>query len=574
LEFSPDDSKLYGGGPVQYDLTNPTQGAISTSETLLTNNFNGQMAGLQMGLDGKIYGNHFNSTTFSLYMDCIHNPNALGVACNYQDSAVYLEGKLGGENVPQFLPNFFKINFYVDTICLGEPAQFNINFTFSVFWNFGDPSSGALNTDTAIAPTHVYNTAGTYTVMLIAQNGVRTDTVYKTITVKGVPQIDLGEDKEYCKNDQDSVRLSVGGLEGVYAWSNGSSDSSLWVSSSGVYSLTFTDECGADTDAVELFMSLPLSVNLPPDTMVCADTMILSPQVMVANVFTKYLWKSGETAAAMIAQRQQPKQHMILYGVTATNACGSTSDSLIVTFLTQPDGFLPADSTYCSDIPFYLLNSQSQGVEYLWPDASVGPQFRLSESGTYWLQSASLCDTLIDSFTVRFVKIPKVDLGKDSVICPGDLVRLKPSANFTSQPLAYRWNTDQTDSVIWVSDTGIYSVTVTLDVCRKRDSIYLGIRGDCYDGCKPHLSSIITPNADGVNDAFHTKLDCALENYELMIYNRWGVLVFQSYEPGVAWDGNIGSEPASDGTYFYVLSFWPKATEQQMSYRGYVQLIR
>jgi PKD repeat protein len=38
---------------------------------------------------------------------------------------------------------------------------------YTYAWNFGDPASGPLNTSTLPSPTHVYNAAGTYTVILI-----------------------------------------------------------------------------------------------------------------------------------------------------------------------------------------------------------------------------------------------------------------------------------------------------------------------------------------------------------------------------------------------------------------------
>jgi PKD repeat protein/translation elongation factor EF-1beta len=62
----------------------------------------------------------------------------------------------------------------------GSPTTYN--------WNFGDPGSGASNTSTLQNPSHTYNSAGTYTVRLIASNGTSTDTLIQTgyVTVTGV----------------------------------------------------------------------------------------------------------------------------------------------------------------------------------------------------------------------------------------------------------------------------------------------------------------------------------------------------------------------------------------------------
>ena len=94
------------------------------------------------------------------------------------------------------------------------------------------------------------------------------------------------------------------------------------------------------------------------------------------------------------------------------------------------------------------------------------------------------------------------------------------------------------------------------------------MRGDCYDGCTPTFA----PNADGKNDQFSSCLDCETENYQLIFYNRWGTLVFESHAQGIVWDGSINSIPANNGVYYYVLSYQP-AGQAQREYRGYVELV-
>lgn len=57
-------------------------------------------------------------------------------------------------------------------------------------WDFGDPASGANNTSTAVNPTHVYSTPGTYQVVLVANDPNtcnKTDTIPFTIVVYDKP---------------------------------------------------------------------------------------------------------------------------------------------------------------------------------------------------------------------------------------------------------------------------------------------------------------------------------------------------------------------------------------------------
>jgi gliding motility-associated-like protein len=599
LEFSPDDSKLYVGLPTQLDLSIPTQSAIQASATILTQSSTALMAGLQMGLDGKIYGNTFAGAE-AYYASVIHDPNALGALCNYEDSAIYYEGKVGGVNVPQFLSSYFLTNFYADTVCVGETAEFYMNFTFinSVFWNFGDPASGANNTDTAIAPTHVFSDTGFYTVTLIAQNGVKTDTVIKNIYVKAPPEIDLGPDQDLCSTGNDTVVFSAGlpnniWREGIYNWSNGSVDSTLSLTNNDISTspteihLQFTNECGTDADTALVYLSHPLTVTLP-NTSTCEDSVIITASIdsnqSPISVFwtngagdtigTQQLNTLGNAVSISVNRPTNVPSQTVKRTVSVINACGTFSDNANIIFHPQADGILPNDSVYCSDIPFHVLNPQTDGVTYRWPDGTGGAQYLVKNSEQVTLLSFSICDTLLDSFDVEFVPLPYTDLGLDTAICLDEEVSLYPTPNPTAQELNFAWNDGSIDSILLISDTGLYSVTVTLKGCRVTDSILIYQRGDCYDGCKPNLVNIITPNADGVNDQFGSFLDCPLENYRLQIFNRWGQVVYESIEPSFKWDGSVNGAPSSDGTYFYVLSYTPLAAGSEVVYRGSVSLVR
>jgi gliding motility-associated-like protein len=68
----------------------------------------------------------------------------------------------------------------------------------------------------------------------------------------------------------------------------------------------------------------------------------------------------------------------------------------------------------------------------------------------------------------------------------------------------------------------------------------------------------ISPNGDGTNDFF--VIENLLSFYpeaSLVLYNRWGDEVWNSYGPYLNnWDGaNFQGGQLTDGTYFYVLDF-------------------
>ncbi|SFN86351.1 gliding motility-associated C-terminal domain-containing protein [Bizionia echini] len=77
--------------------------------------------------------------------------------------------------------------------------------------------------------------------------------------------------------------------------------------------------------------------------------------------------------------------------------------------------------------------------------------------------------------------------------------------------------------------------------------------------CPPNIPQVFTPNHDGFNDWFNIQgLYNIFENHKLLIYNRWGTLIFQGNN-NLPWDGTANKGLTSQGnrvpvgTYFYVL---------------------
>jgi gliding motility-associated-like protein len=79
----------------------------------------------------------------------------------------------------------------------------------------------------------------------------------------------------------------------------------------------------------------------------------------------------------------------------------------------------------------------------------------------------------------------------------------------------------------------------------------------CIDNCEGYyeLPNTFTPGNDGINDLFFPILPYKfVESIDLKIYDRWGVLVFETTNPEINWKGTYldTNTPLSDGVYFYV----------------------
>ncbi len=67
------------------------------------------------------------------------------------------------------------------------------------------------------------------------------------------------------------------------------------------------------------------------------------------------------------------------------------------------------------------------------------------------------------------------------------------------------------------------------------------------------LPTGFSPNGDGENDILYVR-GAAIKEMHLMIYNRWGQLVFESNSLDVGWDGTFGGQPQPMEAYGYVLN--------------------
>ncbi|HLG04170.1 MAG TPA: gliding motility-associated C-terminal domain-containing protein [Bacteroidia bacterium] len=76
----------------------------------------------------------------------------------------------------------------------------------------------------------------------------------------------------------------------------------------------------------------------------------------------------------------------------------------------------------------------------------------------------------------------------------------------------------------------------------------------CVDNCPTYvLPNVFTPNGDNVNDFFVPFPYRFVKDIDLKIYDRWGVLVFQTTDPDIRWNGrdmNSG-KLCTDGVYYY-----------------------
>jgi gliding motility-associated-like protein len=104
----------------------------------------------------------------------------------------------------------------------------------------------------------------------------------------------------------------------------------------------------------------------------------------------------------------------------------------------------------------------------------------------------------------------------------------------------------------------------------------------CVDNCPVYeLPNAFTPNGDGQNDLYTPiKPYRFVERIDLKVYNRWGVLVFETTDPDIIWDGTDfkNGKNLNTAVYYYICDVYFQTVNgvQKLSkpLSGYIHLFR
>ena len=74
----------------------------------------------------------------------------------------------------------------------------------------------------------------------------------------------------------------------------------------------------------------------------------------------------------------------------------------------------------------------------------------------------------------------------------------------------------------------------------------------CIDSCNFYeIPNVFTPNGDNINDRLIAKTTGLVTKINFKLFNRNGLLIFQTEDPRINWDGTYKGKIVSPGVYFY-----------------------
>lgn len=397
------------------------------------------------------------------------------------------------------------------------------------YWNFGDPAS-TTDTSNLQSPTYTYPANGTYTVTLIANPGsvcADTDTVHLTVTLP--PQVTVAQPAPQCitGNNFNFQAVGVWGPSATLSWnfgphanqstSNVVDPQGISFDSAGVYpvTVTVTENGCSDSYTVNVTVyQLPEASFAAAPIAGCVPLTVQFSDLSTAATQLYYTWYFGDGDTSNLANPVHTYMAVGIYDVMLI--VHTTSGCIGVDTLSVP------------------------GMVKVYPKPVAG---------------FSLSDTTFSIFNPYIAATDLSQNGDSCVLDFGD---------------GYRVNDCNADHIYW--NYGSYTVMqVVFNQYGCSDTAYIPV--EVLPEYRFFIPNTFTPNGDGLNDIFMpAAFGC--ENYHFMIFDRWGMLLFETYDTMQGWDGRFKGEKCQEDVYVWKIEFTNAVSRGYEQYIGHVNLVR
>lgn len=288
------------------------------------------------------------------------------------------------------------------------------------------------------------------------------------VTYRPPVLVELGNDSHFCYQTSVSMNSYTQNANS-YQWSTGSSSNSITVSVSGTYTLTASDGYCYDEDSAHYdLLYLPM-VDLGNDTSFCNNESVKLDANQPAGV--DVFWSTSQ------ATNQVEINQTGLYWVRVSDPYCTMIDSINIDMYPVLHVTLGEDLELCDGDSISLEPSVNQSVtEYYWSTGETTSTIPVKSEGSFMVTvSNGLCEAR-DEINVFFFEYPKVDLGNDTLVCPGS--ELTFDVKTEPDVVEYKWfdGTTQPSHVLPSAADVWYWVKVTNVVCSSVDSIHIGHR--------------------------------------------------------------------------------------------------
>ncbi len=348
------------------------------------------------------------------------------------------------------------------------------------------------------------------------------------------------------------------------------------------------------------FTVSPATQSLPASTVTIANTTTPGPW--------QYLWDFGDGTTSTLSDPTITHtyatygSYTILLTVTS-GACAETQSQTIVIEAIPPIvdfTYDPASGCAPLTVKFTNLSRYADPESYAWDfgygqatSRSFDPTFTYFQSGTYTVSlSASNITgqtvTATKSMIIEVYPKPRADFVVKPILIyiPGGLLY---TSNRSTDASSYLWdfgdgtNSNEPQPEHKYTTDGVFTITLVASNSHGcSDTTVLNNIVRVEKGGQVLIPNAFSPNltgatggagsSNGKNDTFLPLMRGVVE-FELLIFNRWGELLFESRDAQAGWDGYYNGRLCPQDVYVYKLTALTENGEKIVRV-GDVNLIR
>jgi gliding motility-associated-like protein len=319
---------------------------------------------------------------------------------------------------------------------------------------------------------------------------------------------------------------------------------------------------------------IPVEVN-PTPTLTVNSSTICSGQTatLIASGASTYSWSNGSTTSNInLAPLTNTN-----YTVTGFNGICSSSaiGSVIVNTVTITNYSLTIP--LCANQITTLNAGTSSATSFTWSNGPNTYSQNVSPSVTTTftvIGNSGICPALFGVITLSINPVIADFVGINGpFVSQGSMLNL---TNTSIGTVNYLWEfCDATSSLLsnqlfLAQDTGYCCIKLIADNVSCKDSIT-----KCFNIISEAvviIPNVFTPNGDSKNDLFTIKT-IGVKSLNCIIFDRWGLKLFEWDGINGGWDGNTKNGVSSDGSYYFILEYIDYKDKTTKA-KGYFQLFK
>lgn len=497
------------------------------------------------------------------------------------------------------------------TTCAGftdGTATINTSTTYgTVSYLWDDPAGQTTQTATGLA-------AGQYNCTVTTSAGC-SDVI--TVTVDQLPGLQANitsQSDVTCNSGNDGI-IQVTASQGTqpysYAWDNSASITNIANDlAAGAHVVRITDANGCYIDVNGTISEpAPLDITfITPTLQICPehDTVLAVLGSGGSSQYTFTWYENGNMIGTGDTIRVDPEYTNTQYCVTLSEACGSPVDDEC-TIINFPTPIVPLatpdEISKCVPDTFYFENSSTNAAEI----ATTYWEFNNYPTHNELINGSDSISHFFDIVGPHTVTMTITSIYgcvySDTLVNIID-VKPSPTADFTfsSNPTTFfetrvllqdasssdvtYWEWYSPGSIPMTGNQENLSVEFPEGVADTYP-VYLYVETDqgCFDSIMYTMTVIedvifyapnaFTPDGDEHNQIWKPIINgIDIYDFELLIFNRWGELIWENHDPSVGWDGTYKGQVLPAGGYTWVARVKKPLNDGKETFSGTINLLR